>query len=207
MTWPSPRTWLAAGLGVAILAGLGAGAWLWTEARERRAAGVYVPALAQLAAARSTALSPEARAAISRDLESALAQYPSASLAPDAAYELGNLRYAERDWARARSAWEVVGAHASSPTLRILAQTGIGYTWEAEGNLAKAREAYERAQAGLRPGDFYFEELLMAQARVQEQSGDKTAAVETYRRLLREVPQSLRADDVRNRLGILGATP
>jgi hypothetical protein len=47
----------------------------------------------------------------------------------------------------------------------------------------------------------------MAQARVQEQSGDKTAAVETYRRLLREVPQSLRADDVRNRLGILGATP
>jgi tetratricopeptide (TPR) repeat protein len=207
MTWPSPRTWLAAGLGVAILAGLGAGAWLWTEARERRAAGVYVPALAQLAAARSTALSPEARAAISRDLESALAQYPSASLAPDAAYELGNLRYAERDWARARSAWEVVGTHAQSPTLRTLAQTGIGYTWEAEGNFAKAREAYERAQAGLRTGDFYFEELLMAQARVQEQSGDKTAAVETYRRLLREAPQSLRADDVRNRLGILGATP
>lgn len=207
MTWLSPRAWLAAGLGVLMLAGLGVGAWFWAEARERRAVGAYVEPLARLAAARSTTLSPEARAAIGRDLESALAQYPSASLAPDAAYELGNLRYAERDWARARSAWEVVGSHAQSPTLRILARAGIGYSWEAEGNLAKAQEAYERAQAGLRPGDFYFEELLMARARIQERSGDKKAAIETYRRLLREVPQSLRIDDIRNRLGILGAAP
>ncbi len=207
MSWLSPRMWLTAGLGLLMLAGLGVGAWFWAESRERRAVGVYVEPLARLAASRSAPLSPEARAAISRDLESALAQYPSATLAPDAAYELGNLRYAERDWARARSAWEVVSTHAQSPTLRILARTGIGYSWEAEGNLAKAREAYERAQAGVRPGDFYFEELLMARARVQEQSGEKTAAIETYRRLLREAPQSLRADDVRNRLGILGATP
>jgi tetratricopeptide (TPR) repeat protein len=167
----------------------------------------YVEPLARLAAARSTTLSPEARAAISRDLESALAQYPSASVAPDAAYELGNLRYAERDWARARSAWEVVSTHAPSPTLRTLARTGIGYAWEAEGDLAKAGEAFSRALSGLRPGDFSFEELLMAQARVQEVRGEKAAAVETYRRLLREMPQSLRADDVRSRLGSLGAAP
>lgn len=207
MTWPSPRSLVVAGVAVLLVAGLGVGAWLWAEARERRAVSVYVEPLARLAAARSTTLSPEVRAAISRDLESALAQYPSASVAPDAAYELGNLRYADRDWARARSAWEVVSAHAQSPTLRTLARAGIGYAWEAEGNLPKAREAYGRAQGGLRPGDFYFEELLMAQARVQEQSGEKAAAVETYRRLLRDVPQSLRADDIRSRLGGLGATP
>jgi hypothetical protein len=47
----------------------------------------------------------------------------------------------------------------------------------------------------------------MAQARVQEVRGEKAAAVETYRRLLREMPQSLRADDVRSRLGSLGAAP
>jgi len=207
MTWRSPRGLLAAGVGVLVLAGLGFGAWLWAEARERRAVGAYVEPLARLAAARSTAPSPEASAAIARELEGALAQYPSASVAPEAAYELGNLRYAARDWARARSAWEVVSAHAQSPTLRTLARAGIGYAWEAEGNLPKAREAYGRALAGLRPGDFYFEELLMAQARVQEQSGETAAAVETYRRVLRDVPNSLRADDVRSRLGSLGAAP
>ncbi|HEY7362521.1 MAG TPA: tetratricopeptide repeat protein [Methylomirabilota bacterium] len=207
MIRPSPRSLIVAAVAIVLVAGLGVGAWLWAEARERRAVSAYVEPLARLAAARSTTLSPEARAAISRDLESALAQYPSASVAPDAAYELGNLRYAERDWARARSAWEVVSTHAPSPTLRTLARTGIGYAWEAEGDLAKAGEAFSRALSGLRPGDFSFEELLMAQARVQEVRGEKAAAVETYRRLLREMPQSLRADDVRSRLGSLGAAP
>jgi tetratricopeptide (TPR) repeat protein len=207
MTPRVPRWLLAGGVGVLLLAVLGLGAWLWAEARERRAVGLYLEPLARLAMTRGGELSAEARAAIARELESALGQYPSASMAPEAAYELGNLRYAERDWAGARGAWEIVSAQAQSPTLKTLARAGIGYAWEAEGNLAKAREAYSQALAGVRPGEFYFEELLMALARAQEQSGDKTAAVETYRRLLRERPGSLRADEARSRLASLGASP
>jgi tetratricopeptide (TPR) repeat protein len=207
MTPRVPRWLLAGGVGVLLLAVLGLGAWLWAEARERRAVGLYLEPLARLAMTRGGELSAEARAAIARELESALGQYPSASMAPEAAYELGNLRYAERDWAGARGAWEIVSLQAQSPTLKTLARAGIGYAWEAEGNLAKAREAYSQALAGVRPGEFYFEELLMALARAQEQSGDKTAAVETYRRLLRERPGSLRADEARSRLASLGASP
>jgi tetratricopeptide (TPR) repeat protein len=206
MTWRSPRTLLFGALGVLVLGGLAAGVWLWAEARDRRAVAVYAEPLSRLATAR-TALTPEARATLAQELEAALAQYPSASLAPEAAYELGNLRFAERDWARARGAWEVVRAHAQSPTLRTLAAAGIGYAWEGEGKLKEARDAYGRALGAIKPGAFYFEELLMAQARVQELSGDKAGAVETYRRLLRDVPTSLRADDVRSRLASLGATP
>jgi tetratricopeptide (TPR) repeat protein len=206
MTWRSPRTLLFAALGILVLGGLGAGVWLWAEARDRRAVAVYAEPLSRLATSR-TALTPGARATLAQELETALAQYPSASLAPEAAYELGNLRFAERDWARARSAWEVVRAHAQSPTLRTLAAAGIGYAWEGEGKLKEAQEAYGRALGTIKPGAFYFEELLMAQARVQELSGDKAGAVETYRRLLRDVPTSLRADDVRSRLASLGATP
>jgi tetratricopeptide (TPR) repeat protein len=207
MTPRVPRWLLAGGVGVLLLAVLGLGAWLWAEARERRAVGLYLEPLARLAMTRGGELSAEARAAIARELESALGQYPSASMAPEAAYELGTLRYAERDWAGARGAWEIVSLQAQSPTLKTLARAGIGYAWEAEGNLAKAREAYSQALAGLRPGEFHFEELLMALARAQEQSGDKTAAVETYRRLLRERPGSLRADEARSRLASLGASP
>jgi hypothetical protein len=41
-------------------------------------------------------------------------------------------------------------------------------------------------------------------ARAQELSGKKSEAADTYRRLLKEVPGSRRADDVKTRLAALG---
>lgn len=207
MTRPSARVALGAAVGILVLAALGLGAWLWAGARDRRAVAAYAEPLARLAAPRSQALGPEARAAIARDLEAALAQHPSASIAAQAAFELGNLRHAARDFAGARSAWEVAAAQAASPTLRTLARAGVGDAWEAEGNPGKAAQAYQAALAPLRPADFHYEALLLALGRVQEQSGQQAAAVETYRRLLREQPHSPRADDVRGRLAAMGVTP
>ncbi|MGH7393193.1 MAG: tetratricopeptide repeat protein, partial [Candidatus Rokuibacteriota bacterium] len=92
-------------------------------------------------------------------------------------------------------------------TVRTLARAGIGYAWEGEQNWAKAAEAFQAALADLKPGDFHYEELLIDLARVQEVGGQKPAAIDTYRRLLKEVPGSLRADDVRTRLASLGAAP
>lgn len=207
MTWPTPRMLVGGGAALVVLAALAVGAWLWMDATERRATAAYAEPLARLADARPGALSSEARTALARDVEAVLGRYPSARLAAQAAWELGNLRYAERDWARARRAWEITLARSPSPTLRTLARAGIGYAWEAEGDLAKAKDAYQAALTGLRPGDFQYEELLMALGRVQELAGDKPGAVETYRRLLRELPQGLRVDDARSRLASLGAAP
>jgi tetratricopeptide (TPR) repeat protein len=204
--WQSSRLLIAASVGLALLTAGGVGAWLWSEARERRAAAAYTDPLARLSAARGSALTPEVRAGIARDLETALAQHPSAGLAAQAAFELGNLRFAERDWARARTAWEVAAARGTG-TLRTLARASLGYAWEAERNLAKALEAYRAALGALKPGDFHYAELLLAVGRVHELAGDRAAAVETYRRLLKEVPQSPRAEDVRIRLASLGAAP
>jgi tetratricopeptide (TPR) repeat protein len=194
------------GAALALIA-LVLGGWWWADATERRAAAAYAAPLSRLAEARAGALSPDARTAIANDLEATMARYPSATLAAQAAWELGNVRYAERAWERARGAWAITLARSPSPTLRTLARAGIGYAWEAEGNLPKALEAYQAALAGLRPGDFDYEELLMALGRVQEATGDRAQAVETYRRLLRELPQGLRVDDARGRLASLGATP
>src|SRR3989442_1787958 len=130
-----------------------------------------------------------------------------AAMAALGAYELGNVRYGERDWARARSAYEIAAARTGSPTLKALARAGIGYTWEAERNPAKAVESYHAALAGLKPGDFYYEDLLLDLARSQEQAGKKDAAVETYRRHLKELPRSPRADEIKGRLTRLGASP
>jgi tetratricopeptide (TPR) repeat protein len=207
MTGLSPRMLIAAGGALVVLVALGLGGWFWADRSERRATAAYAEPLARLADARAGSLTPQARAAIAGELEAAMAQYPSATLAAQAAWELGNVRYAERDWERARRAWAITLARSPSPTLRTLARAGLGYAWEAEGNLPKATEAYQTALAGLRPGDFAYDEMLMALARVQELAGDTTAAVASYRRLLSETPQGLRVDDARARLAALGATP
>jgi tetratricopeptide (TPR) repeat protein len=193
-------------MGLALLAAAAVGGWLWSEARTRRASSAYAGPLAAVAAARGSALTPEARTALGRDLEAALTQHPSAPPAAQAAFELGNLRFAARDWAGARRAWEITLARGTG-TLRVLAQAGIGYAWESERNLAKAQEAYQAALGALRPGDFQYDDLLVALGRVHELAGDKTAAVEAYRRLLREAPGSPRAEDARIQLARLGVEP
>ena len=47
--------------------------------------------------------------------------------------------------------------------------------------------------------------VLLATARVQEELKQTTSAIETYRRLLKDVPDLPRADEVRSRLALLGA--
>lgn len=197
---------------VAVLAALGlaavvAGVWYWQAAEERRATATYASALARLASAGGRELAPEARAAAARDLEAALQAYPSASMAAQAAFELAGLRFADRQYAQARSAYEVALARAVSRTLRTLARLGIATTWEAERNFAKAVEAYQAALADLGPNDFQYEDTLLSLARSQELGGRRDDAVQTYRRVLKDVPKTSRTDEVRARLASLGATP
>jgi hypothetical protein len=58
---------------------------------------------------------------------------------------------------------------------------------------------------GISPKDFLYGDLLLAKARVHEQSHDSTGAIATYRQYLKDLPTSDRAQDVRIRLALLGA--
>ena len=53
------------------------------------------------------------------------------------------------------------------------------------------------------PKAFLYEDTLMALARVQELGGKPGAAVETYQRLLKEIPDTRRADDLKTHLANL----
>ena len=200
-----PRTrllLLAAGVAVVVTLA-GGGVWWWLEAREREATAAYLAVLRTLATERPP--TSEARAAVARDLETVLARHPTSPLAALAAWELGNLRWAQRDWPGARAAWEIATARTASPTLRTLARASIAYTWEAERNYERAAAAFESALQGLGPGDFQYADLLLDLGRVQELGGKRDAAIATYRKILKEVPNSPRADEVRVRLARLGA--
>lgn len=204
---PSRRTLLVTALVVLAVIAVGLGIWYWQAAEEQRAASTYAAALARLSTARAREATPEARVAAAQSLESALQAYPSASMAGQAAFELGGLRYADRQYAQARSAYEIAVARAEAPTLRTLARLGVASTWEAERDFAKAIDGYQAVLATLGPKDFQYEETLIDLARVQEVSGKKDDAIQTYRRLLKDVPNTRRAEDVRTRMASLGASP
>ena len=207
LTWPPSRLIVGVAAALLVVVGIGVGAWFWSEAQNRRAEAAYVEAMNQLGGNAASPPSPQARAAAASSLERVLARYPSAAMAPLGAYELGNVRYGERDWGRARAAYEIAAARTGSPTLRALARAGVGHAWEAERNAAKAVESYQTALAGLKAGDFYYDELLLDLARAQEQATRKDAAVETYRKYLKELPKSPRVDEIKARLSRLGASP
>jgi len=205
LTLPPVRTLVAAGALVLVVLAAAAGGWYWYDGQQRRVAAVYAEVMTRVYAAQSPQAPAEARARAQQELEQVLARHPSAGPVAEAALELGNLRYAARQWAPARGAYEIALARGHSATVRVLARTSIGYTWEAERDWGKAIEAFQAVARDLGPKDFLFDEVQFALARVQELGGRPAEAVATYQRVLKDTPNSLRADEARQHLMRLGA--
>lgn len=205
MTWPERRSLIIAGVVLAVVLLGATGGWLLYVAQQREVSAAYAATMTRIAAARVPRAPAETRAAAAAELEQLIARYPSSPKVGEAAYELGNLKYDTKQYPAARSAYEVALARHVSGTLRTLTRTGVAHTWEAERDFVKAIDGYQAVVKDLGPKDFLYEETLMDLARAQELSGKKSEAAETYRRLLKDVPASRRADDVKSRLAALGA--
>jgi tetratricopeptide (TPR) repeat protein len=205
VAWPAPRTLVAAALGLVLVGAIAVGGWYWYDTQQRRVGAAYAEVMTRAYAAQAPQAGSDARASVARDLEQLIAQHPSGPSAAEAAYELGNLRYAAQQYPAARGAYELAVARGGSPTVRTLARVSIGYTWEAERNFSKALEAYQVVAKELGPKDFLYEQTLVDLGRAQELAGRPADAVATYQRLLKELPAARRADDVRGRLAALGA--
>jgi tetratricopeptide (TPR) repeat protein len=107
----------------------------------------------------------------------------------------------------ARAAYEIALAKGAGGSLRTLSATGVAYTWEAQKNYANAATAFETAARGLGPKQFFFEETLLDLARAQALAGKPGEARATYERLLKEAPETRRAEDIRGRMAALEPTP
>ena len=199
-----PWRWvLVAGLALLVLVGVGFGTWNWYTAAQTRG----LESVAEAGVLAQEALTPQATAgqrdAASKKLEEVIARYPSNRLVPEAAYHLGNLRYQARTYEAARGAYTLALAKGAGSTLAPLCRLGIGYTWEAEEKYTEALAAYREALTRLQSTDFLYEETLISLARAEEFAGKLVEARETYRRILRELPQTRRGDDIRWRLASL----
>jgi tetratricopeptide (TPR) repeat protein len=207
--WLFDSRWTRLGLQaiavVVLLALFAVGAWAWYRSQESRgltALGEVTPLVQQAEEPQAT---PEVRAKAIAALESILSQYPRLSSVPQVAYELGNLKYASDQYAPARGAYQLALAKGASGAVAALAGMGIGYTWEAEKNYANAATAYEAVARQQNPKEFLYEDALVAEARAQDLGGKPVVALELYERVLREVPGTRHADDLRNRIASLRA--
>jgi tetratricopeptide (TPR) repeat protein len=200
------RLAIQVGAGVVVVALIVVGAWAWYRSQESRGE-VALASATQLVQQATPQAAPDARAKAIEALEAVLRDHPRFSGAAQAAYQLGNVRYASGAYAQARGAYEVALAKGGPASLRALSAAGIGYTWEAEKNYANAATAYEAALKAMAAKAFLYEDTLLALARVQELGGKPGAAVDTYQRLLKEIPDTRRADDLKTHLADLKSRP
>lgn len=185
-------------LGLVVTAG-----WLWLRYEDARGQAALAGATEAVQQGEGPLATPEARQKAIGLLQAVLAEHGRSSAAPQAAYQLGNLRYQAGDYAAARAAYEVALAKGAGGSLRTLSASGVGYTWEAEKNFANAVTAYDTAARGLGPKQFFFEEALLDLARAQALAGKPAEARATYERVLKDAPETRRAEDIRGRIAAL----
>jgi tetratricopeptide (TPR) repeat protein len=203
---PTPRTLAISGAALVAVLLLTGGAWFWYSASLERGQSLHAEALAQAATARGANANPAAADRAIAALDAALTQASQAPLAAQSAYALGDLRYEKREYGAARAAYGIALAKTSSATMRTLARAAIAATWEAERKFSDAVTVYEAAVADGEASAFYKEELLIGLARNQELAGRRDEAIQTYQRVLKDVPkaQLRRESEVRGRLASLG---
>jgi tetratricopeptide (TPR) repeat protein len=197
------RLSLKAGGIALVLAVLGVAGWLWLRAEDSRGQVALAASSELVQLADGPQATPDARAKAIAALQLVLAQHGRSSAAVQAAYELGNLQFQAGDYAAARGAYELTLAKGASGSLRTLAASGVGYTWEAEKNYASAVTAYEAVARAVPTGQFFFEDALLDLARAQALAGKPADAVATYERLLKDAPDTRRAADIRARIAAL----
>ena len=115
-----------AGLALIILAavGLGWGGWMvWSTRAESHGAVALAQARFLLAQAQTPNAVPEAKERAQKALEDVVAEYPRLSSGAQAAYQLGNLRFAAGQYPQARAAFQVARSRARSASLTSRCRT------------------------------------------------------------------------------------
>lgn len=202
---PPAARWTVLGVGAVLLVLLGAVAvWTVLQHRDASARQGFAAASTAYRQAMATTTATAQLTEAEQTLKQFLKDHPRSGSAAHAWYFLGNVEYRRGAHDAAIPAF-AEAARRDPGSIGVLSRLGAGYAWEAKKEPARALEAYQEALKGRGPKEFLYAELLLGVARAQEQLTQTTAAIETYRRLLKDVPDSPRAEEVRARLAILGA--
>ena len=201
---PVTRRIFLAAAAVLVLLLVAAGVWTFLDQRAASARLAFAAASMTYRDALPSAEDAKLEGA-ARELTRYLADYPRSADAAQAWYALGNVEYQRRRYDAALTAFGEA-ARRSTGLIGTQSRLGAGYAWEAKGDPARALAAYQEALKGRTPKDFAYADLMLASGRAQELLKQPAAAIQTYQKLLKDVPDTPRGEEVKTRLAILGAS-
>jgi TolA-binding protein len=201
---PAARWTILGVLGVVVVLALTGAVWTFLQQREASARRASAAAVTTYRAATAPGADAKQLEEAARTLKQFVTDYPRSAGATSAWYYLGNIEYQRGNYDAAVSAFEEA-ARRDHASIGVLSRLGAGYAWEAKQDPGRALAAYEAGLKGRGPKDFQSVELLLGVARAQEQLKQPAAAIETYRRILKDAPDAPRADEARARLALLNA--
>ena len=135
------------------------------------------------------------------ELDKVIASWSSTGAGRDARLVRAGLLYDLGRYDDAIAEYRAFLSRAPRGNLKALGHEGLGYVYEAKGELDKALVEYRLI---MQAGDFYRDRALYDQARVQERKGDRPAAQKLYQEILDKTPMTPLRDDISNRLALLG---
>ena len=103
-------------------------------------------------------------------------------------------------------AYEAALNESLDARLRFLAHEGIGYAYEAKGDLDKALNAFGQIAGDAKEFQgFYADRALFHRARLTAVKGDRPGAVTLYRQILDKAPDPAMKSEITDRLAVLEA--
>ena len=191
--------YIAYGVVVLVAAAVLAGGWYWySKGYEEKAMQHYVAAQQRIAG-NSNVKQDDIIAA----LKDVVAQYPRSKVAGVANYGLGNIYYFSNKFDEAIAAYDAfIDKAPSNSELAVLACIGLGFSYEAKKDYAKALASYQKAEK-MKQGAHYDSTNLQNIARVYELSNERTKAVEYYQKALAKATEPTVKRFIKTKIAIL----
>ena len=198
---PWGRWGFLAGAGLLLALLIGGSGWYWWEWQQEAGQTAFDQAFVLYRQA-MVGGTPELYAQAVRSLEGVTHKYPRHPVTLLAYYTLGNLHYRAREYGRAVMSFEQA-VRTGRGDLQGMSQLGLGYSWEGQGDPARASAVYQDALKQRDAKDPHYGEFLLGMARTHIAMKRPAEAKELYERFLRELPTAPQVEDVRTRLASL----
>jgi predicted negative regulator of RcsB-dependent stress response len=203
-------TWLVAGVIVAILVGATVGGFLWMRQQDDRAAAdLFYVATQQASEPSQTGAPPVPRS--SEDLEKSietfrkvLADFPNSSVAPQAAYLLGNALSERKDWDGAIKAYQdFLARYGANRLLVPLVYQRMAHAQLAQGKLEEAEKTLTAiVQMANAPNK---DHALYELGKINELLNRPEGALANYQQIVKDHPSSPFATEASVRIKTLDA--
>lgn len=131
-----------------------------------------------------------------------VAEHPGSEAASSAQLQLARIALNEGRYDDAVATYEKALDGLGNTPLRLFALEGLGYAYEAKGDLAKAKETFQRLSNAGAPA-----RSLYQQARIAELSGQKDEARKLYEQVTSDYENEVLAGEAQARLELLGLPP